>query len=332
MKDFFNFAFDGANPNSTRPCPCRKCVNIVQKKRRDVHGDLLRNGMDPTYTQWIYHGEEQDEGEDSDDEDAVNDGAGICDMLNTLIRGTDPGSKAHHVEGAGDIDGGDSSGEERNQEPNPTAKAFFELLKEARKELYPGCEEVTKLSFIVKLYQIKCVTGMNNRACDLILRMFTEVLPKGHCIPTNLAKVRKVIRDLGLDYKKIHACINDCVLFRNENADAEECPVCHASRWKSTPPSEEDIASGHKPKKPLPQKVLWYFPLIPRLQRLYMTEAMSSHMKWHKEGRVDDGVMRHPADSKAWKHVDKKYAKKFSKDARSVRLGLASDDSVHLGS
>ena len=165
---------------------------------------------------------------------------------------------------------------------------------------------------------------MTNRACDLVLQMSTQVLSKGHCIPTNLAKVRKVIRDLGLDCKKIHVCVNDCVLFCNEHADAEECPVCHASRWKSTPASDEDNASSHKSKKLVPQKVLRYFPLIPRLQRLYMTEHMSSHMKWHKEGRVDDGVMRHPADSKAWKHFDKKYYKKFSKDARSVRLGLAS--------
>ena len=58
----------------------------------------------------------------------------------------------------------------------------------------------------MKLYQIKCVSGMTNRACDLLLQMFTQVLPKGHYIPTNLGKVRKVIRDLGLDYKKIHAC------------------------------------------------------------------------------------------------------------------------------
>ena len=40
---------------------------------------------------------------------------------------------------------------------------------------------------------------------------------------------------------------------------------------------------------------------------------------------MDDGVMRHPADSKAWKHFDQKCYKKFSKDARCVRLGLASD-------
>uniref|UniRef100_A0A453JP08 Transposase-associated domain-containing protein n=1 Tax=Aegilops tauschii subsp. strangulata TaxID=200361 RepID=A0A453JP08_AEGTS len=209
MNDFLNLAFDGAHPDSTVPCPCRRCLNIVQKKKRDVHSDLLLNGMDPTYTHWIYHGEQSDEGsmsEDSDNEDDVDDGSGVCDMLNTLIRGTNMQSNENIGEGVGDIHVDDSSGDERNQEPNATAKVFFELLKEAKKELYPGCKDFMKLSFIVKLYQIKCVSGMTNRACDLLLQMFTQVLPKGHYIPTNLGKVRKVIRDLGLDYKKIHAC------------------------------------------------------------------------------------------------------------------------------
>ena len=86
MKDFLNFAFDDAQPTSTVPCPCSKCLNVVQKKRRDVHSDLLHNGMELTYTKWIYHGEDSDE--DSNSEDAVDDGVGVCDMLNTLIRGT----------------------------------------------------------------------------------------------------------------------------------------------------------------------------------------------------------------------------------------------------
>jgi hypothetical protein len=93
-------------------------------------------------------------------------------MLQTLIRGTKVGSNA-----------GDTSGDGMKQEPNASAKAFFELLEEGKTALYQGCEDVTKLSFIVKLYQIKCVSTMTNRACDLILQMFTEVLPKGHCIP-----------------------------------------------------------------------------------------------------------------------------------------------------
>jgi hypothetical protein len=188
MKSFLEFSFDGLHPNSSVPCPCTKCLNNAQRKRRDVHMHLLQNGMDLTYTTWIYHGEQPDEdnmAEDSDDEDAADDGDGICDMLQTLIRGTKVGSNADHDECAGD-----TSGDGMKQEPNASAKAFYELLEEGKTALYPGCEDVTKLSFIVKLYQIKCVPGMTNRACDLMLQMFTEVLPKGHCIPTNLAQGR----------------------------------------------------------------------------------------------------------------------------------------------
>ncbi|GJY18939.1 hypothetical protein Tco_0390430 [Tanacetum coccineum] len=47
-------------------------------------------------------------------------------------------------------------------------------------------------------------------------------------------------------------------------------------------------------------------------------------MTWHSKERVDDGLMRHPADSPAWKMFDKKYPE-FGCESRNVRLGLASD-------
>jgi hypothetical protein len=330
MKEFLDFAFDGADEDTSVPCPCRKCVNICPKKRRDVHLDLLHHGMDPTYTRWIYHGEESDEesmSQGSGNEEAGNDDSAVRDMLNTLIRGSNIGSNTTDEEEGADANHGDASGSgEHDQEPNSAAKAFFNLLKDAEKELYPGCKEVTKLSFIVKLYQIKCLCGLSNKACDLILQLFSEVLPKGHCIPNTLAKVQKVIRDLGLDYQKIDACVNDCVLFRKEYAQLESCPICNASRWKTALGNDPNEAPpSRKEKKPVPQKVLRYFPLTPRLQRLFMTEATSSYMQWHKKDRVDDKTMRHPADSLAWKHVDNLYSDTFAKDARNVRLGLASD-------
>ena len=37
---------------------------------------------------------------------------------------------------------------------------------------------------------------------------------------------------LGLDYEKIHACQNDCILYRNEFENLSECPMCGASRWQ----------------------------------------------------------------------------------------------------
>ena len=55
-----------------------------------------------------------------------------------------------------------------------------------------------------------------------------------------------------------------------------------------------------------------------------MNSTTSEYMRWHKEGLVQDNKMRHPADSKAWKHVDNIY-KDFATDPRNIRLGLASD-------
>ena len=47
-------------------------------------------------------------------------------------------------------------------------------------------------------------------------------------------------------------------------------------------------------------------------------------MKWHTNGRVNDGLLRHPADSKTWKSFDSKYIE-FSSEPCNVRLGLAAD-------
>lgn len=55
-----------------------------------------------------------------------------------------------------------------------------------------------------------------------------------------------------------------------------------------------------------------------------MSSKTAFEMQWHKEGRRDDGIMRHPADSLAWKELDRQFPE-FASDLRNVRLGLASD-------
>jgi hypothetical protein len=193
-----------------------------------------------------------DEDEGFGKDDVTSDGASMKDLVSTLIRGL-------YMERSG----------KNSEEPNDQAKSFFKLLKEARKELYPGCKEATKVSFIVRLFQ--SMYGLSSSALEAILQLFSLVLPEGHCIPNTLEKVQKVVRDLGLDYK-IHACMNDCVLFRKEYSDMDTCPTCGESRWKSLDSGDNDKASGTDGvKKCFPRKILRYFPLIPQLQRLYMT-------------------------------------------------------------
>ena len=76
-------------------------------------------------------------------------------------------------------------------------------------------------------------------------------------------------RDLGFSYELIHVYKNVCTLFWKEHADKEECPKCHTSRWK------EDTGKGKK----ILQKVLRYFLIKPRLQRLFMSKNIAKDVR-----------------------------------------------------
>jgi len=55
-----------------------------------------------------------------------------------------------------------------------------------------------------------------------------------------------------------------------------------------------------------------------------MLKDIAKDMRWHKDGCLDDGNLRHPTDSILWKEFDKEHVH-FAQDSRNVRLGLASD-------
>ena len=301
LTDYLDSTFGGSSKGGTAPCPCSACRSMSFRKRSDVQNHLLRKGFDESF---IREQESICEGSAIDDDD-VDDRAGTTELLHSLIRGTI----------RGEID---------EEQPNEMAKKFFKLLQEAKKELFPGCTEATQVSFIVKMFQMKCMFGCSNACMEYVLGLFLLILPKGHCLPDSMEKIKKVVRDLGLNYEKIDACYNDCVLFRGKEYEGlDNCPKCGETRWKQSK-EVHDVGSSCGSKKRVPRKILRYFPLIPRLQRIYMSETRASYMRWHKEELVVDGKMRHPADSKAWKHVDATY-EWFAEDPRNVRLGLASD-------
>ena len=70
-------------------------------------------------------------------------------------------------------------------------------------------------------------------------------------------------------------------------------------------------------------KSMRYFPLGPRLQRLFMSPKMAEQMRWHATDANVDGKMRHPRDGDAWKSFDQDFPD-FAYDPRNVRLGLVS--------
>ncbi|KAL5580458.1 hypothetical protein UlMin_012900 [Ulmus minor] len=175
----------------------------------------------------------------------------------------------------------------------------------------------TKLSAIVRLYNLKAGNGWSDKSFSELLKLLAEMLPQPNELPTSMYKVKKAMSSLGMGYEKIHACRNDCILYRKECKDLECCPVCGESRWKL------EKNEGTK-KKGVPAKVLWYIPPIPRFRRLFRNAKHAKNLTWHADRRINNGMLRHPADAPQWKTIDRLYPE-FSRDARNLRLGLSTD-------
>ena len=145
------------------------------------------------------------------------------------------------------------------------------------------------------MLHIKSSYRISNRAFSEILKLLSYAFPDCE-IPKSYDESKKYLREIGLGYKSIHVCKNNCVLFRKEYADMEVCPKCGESRWEDSDGS-----------KRFPHKVLRHFPLIPWLKRIFASKTTAESTQWHKKQRVAvENEMSHPADGEAWKYFDKR--------------------------
>ncbi|KAD2805775.1 hypothetical protein E3N88_39152 [Mikania micrantha] len=191
---------------------------------------------------------------------------------------------------------------------------FDALFKELNTELYPSNNWMSSLNFLAKLMHIKVINKWTDSSFDQLLEFLRVSFPKENKIPASYYEAKKKLRNIGLGYQSIHACINDCALFWKENSLMQNCHVCNESRC---------VDKNIKGKK-VAQKVLRYFPLTSRLRRRFSSRFTAKDMIWHNIGRSTDGMMRHPVDGKAWQEFDNRYPN-FSKEPRNIRLGLAVD-------
>uniref|UniRef100_A0A2N9GFA6 Transposase-associated domain-containing protein n=1 Tax=Fagus sylvatica TaxID=28930 RepID=A0A2N9GFA6_FAGSY len=312
VEKFVEYAFQRIKDDDMKiKCLCNNCSNWYRRTQAKVERHLLWRGMRRDYIRWHLHGEgnseDDEEDSDEDEDDSSDDQVQNIDDIPGMIRDAYP-----HVK-----DGEEASRSEP-QEPNEDAKKFYRLLEESEKPLYEGCEKYSNLAFIVKLMHIKCINCWSNNSFNMLLELLKDAFPMCETLPTSNYGAKKIIGDLGLHYEKIDACENDCMLYYKENSKANQCSICHLSRWKTN--NKDGKGNGKK----VPWKVLRYFPLKPRLQRLFMSMKTVADMRWHHDERLNDGVLRHPADAEAWKSFNRIH-ESFSLDPRNVRVSLATD-------
>jgi hypothetical protein len=133
---------------------------------------------------------------------------------------------------------------------------LVQLEVDSTTPLYAGCTmEDTRLKVALDVLQMKAKYKWTNASVKASLKYWHDRLPDGNTCPSSLDEAKKVICPLDLPHEKYHACINDCYIYRKEEyLNKTTCPVCNAARYKK---------KGEK----VPRKVVWYFPLIPRIGR-----------------------------------------------------------------
>jgi hypothetical protein len=175
------------------------------------------------------------------------------------------------------------------------AQKYYDMLKKSEKPLHGGTKH-SKLSAIVHLYSLKCVGRLSNKIFSDLLEFIIHLLPAcDDTLAVNTYKAKKFLSDIGLRYEKIPGCRNDCMLFWKDNQELESHINYGESKWNDEIHLDED-GQPISPRKKRPVKILQWFPLIPQLQRLFMSEHTAPHMRCHVKGRTEDGVLRHPAD------------------------------------
>ncbi|KAL6557058.1 hypothetical protein OROHE_006934 [Orobanche hederae] len=297
VKQFCNHAINHAKDISFILCPCQKCLNIMEVNGpAELYEHLMLHGIDKTYTCWIYRGEKRGELNSSN----LNSSDQFVDIIDTDVMEDNEG-----VSASVEKDFPNLINEGLRDHPDMNEK----LKDDAALPLWPGCTKASRLSAVLTLYNLKVGHQISDVFFTEMLTAVSELLPNGNVLPRRAYDAKQMLKSIGLVHNRIHACPNDCILYRKEYAQLDECPKCSVKCFKD----------GNSPAK-----VMWYFPIIPRFRRLFGSVEDSKHLTWHHDERIKDGMLRHPADSPQWKTFDDVH-QDFGKEPRNLRLALSTD-------
>jgi len=328
LTTFLNAAEANRSTRGHMCCPCRRCQNNKLYNKRDtLMTHLFENGFMSNYTLWTKHGEPgvllRD---DEEEEDDIPDWAHLHEagafQDETMDESEDNvNAEAQQLDELGHVLLDAMQGSETAKE----SIKFQKMLEDHKKLLYPNCKEgQMKLGTTLEMLQWKAGNGVTDKGFGELLKLVKNMLPEGNELPSSTYEAKKIVCPLGLDVQKIHACPNDCILYRGaEYEKLNSCPVCGAQRYKIRPDDPGEV-DGKASKKKVPAKVMWYFPVIPRLKRLFRNKTNAKLMRWHAEERKKDELMRHPADASQWRNINREFPD-FDADVRNIRFGLSTD-------
>nr|GMC63030.1 uncharacterized protein LOC109179592 [Ipomoea batatas] len=167
-------------------CPCnqRKCQNTKFLDVATVKFHLAKYGFVSDYYVWRFHGEcnlrvdvDQDVGAPSQ-------------------MASEEESNAYHTM-VMDAAGPEFNVDEIEESPNPEAQRFYDMLKAADQELWPGSKKHSQLSLVARLMSLKSENHISEKCFNQFTELTKEVAPEDNLVPENFYETKKLLRGMG---------------------------------------------------------------------------------------------------------------------------------------
>jgi hypothetical protein len=119
------------------------------------------------------------------------------------------------------------------------------------------------------VFTIKSDHKLSDVGYERIVEWARCILPERNRLKENFYAAKSMIKPLGLGYQKVNMCLNFCMLYYLKNAELIECKTYKHSPYKPRTDKVKSLIAHEK---------LRYFPITPRLQRLFMSPKTIEHM------------------------------------------------------
>ena len=187
----------------------------------------------------------------------------------------------------------------------------FVFNDDEEKPLYSG-SSISLLSAVsVLMAWFASYPGISKTSFSHLLYILHKmILPSDNSLPSSYASAQSLVHHFVVTPTEYHACINDCVLYRNDLTDSTMCPSCGSDRYQD--------------KSQTPRKRYKYIPLLPRIKKMFASARISELLQAHSRVKPIKEVGYDIHDSRAWKSW---YSLDgyFGGDARCLTFALCTD-------
>jgi len=95
------------------------------------------------------------------------------------------------------------------------APLYDKIESDPKKPSYLGCTSFTRLLAMLALVNLKARFGWSDKSFTELLVLLKKILLEQNTFSKNQYEAKKILCPVGMKYQKIHACPNDCILYKN---------------------------------------------------------------------------------------------------------------------